>query len=119
MTESESVALPLGDAPICGTRVPFTCVILSNFLPFGKRFYMLFQISLKKISQHIPTPPFLTEKYVKSRVFPLKTALSIAFFDENQGYMKKNDNACKVKKSMIYYFTIGDLPIFIIVWSKK
>ena len=48
MTESESVALPLGDAPLCRTRVPFTCVILSNFFPFGKRFYTLFQISLKK-----------------------------------------------------------------------
>ena len=47
MTESESVALPLGDAPICRTRVPFTCVILSNFFYFGKRFHALFETFFK------------------------------------------------------------------------
>ena len=59
MTESESVALPLGDAPLYRTRVPFTCVILSNFFPFGKRFYTLFEISLKKISVGYLTDGFL------------------------------------------------------------
>ena len=44
MTESESVALPLGDAPICGKSFPFTCVILSKFSLFCKRFYTLFGI---------------------------------------------------------------------------
>ena len=46
MTESESVALPLGESPICF----LSCVILSNFSLFGKRFYTAFIIFFKKIN---------------------------------------------------------------------
>ena len=48
MTESESVALPLGDAPICGKSFPFTCVILSKIPAFGKRFRALLESFFKK-----------------------------------------------------------------------
>ena len=45
MTESESVALPLGESPM---SFVFCLFILSNFLNFGKRFYTLFYKFFKK-----------------------------------------------------------------------
>lgn len=47
MTESESVALPLGDTPILDCFA-----ILAEFSCFFKRFYMLFKIFLRNRADH-------------------------------------------------------------------
>ena len=41
MTESETVALPLGESPLCRDFALFYGVILTNFSRFGKHFYIL------------------------------------------------------------------------------
>ena len=61
MTESESVALPLGESPICcflrAFLRPFSCVILSNFFLFGKHFAM-FLLTFFKFRQKNKNPSF-------------------------------------------------------------
>ena len=58
MTESESVALPLGDAPMYSRKQPqlLYCVILANNFTFCKRFYATFQKFFKKVFLNSITP---------------------------------------------------------------
>ena len=71
MTESESVALPLGDTPIFlfpqktaksirSFHVPrvLSCVILADFLLFGKRFYSHFSTFFNFPAKKPISPPF-------------------------------------------------------------